>query len=285
MDFVWNRVDMRVLGAQPNPFSAPRQHVEVGDGVDVDTAMRAERNEVRVPCDKSIDGSGDGYRKDLIVIRIPTDAWDLNRRHHLGDCLELGSRRCSPIARPATRLYKHGLQLTEDRGTDDQRVITTDDMVEETSRASTKVERRHQHIGVENNPHSAWWLATRAAATRFHGCRDGVFSQGAGSRSFFSIPEELIPSSAPLCVLAERFAQEFAACPALLVRQAVDFDRQLWRERDGHRPGRPHESTITRSLTRVPRTTAITSRQMPVVRCPQLTLGSPRLNDSAFGLR
>ena len=77
----------------------------------------------------------------------------------------------------------------------------------------------------------------------------GVFSQGAGSSSFFSIRKKLIPASASLRVLAERFAQEFAACPTLLVRQAIDFDRELWRERDGHSPGRPHEPTITRSLT------------------------------------
>src|ERR1022692_3290662 len=202
-----------------------------------------------VPGDKSIHGSNDRDGKDLIVIRIPTDAWNLNRRHHLGDRVEFGSHRCSPIARPSTGLHEHGLELTEDRGTDDQRVITTEDVVEETSRAPAKVERRHQHIGVENDPHSACWLAARADAARFHGSYDAVFSQGTGGRSFFSIRKELIPSSASLRVLAERFAQKLAARPALLVRQAVDLDRELWRERDGYCPGRAHEATITRSLT------------------------------------
>jgi hypothetical protein len=99
-------------------------------------------------------------------------------------------------------------------------MITTKDIVEETSRASAKVQRRHKHIGVENDPHSACWLAARAVAARLHGGYDGVFSQGTGSRSLFSIGKELIPSSASLRVLAERLAQEFAARPALLVRQA-----------------------------------------------------------------
>jgi hypothetical protein len=80
------------------------------------------------------------------------------------------------------------------------------------------VERRHQHIGVENDPHSAWWLAARAATARFHGSYDGVVSQGTSSRSFCSIREEVIPSSTSLRVLAERFAQKFAAHPPLLVR-------------------------------------------------------------------
>jgi hypothetical protein len=52
----------------------------------------------------------------------------------------------------------------------------------------------------------------------FHCGYDAVFSQGAGSRWFFSIRKELIPSSVSLRVLAERSAQKFAACPALLVR-------------------------------------------------------------------
>ena len=120
-------------------------------------------------------------------------------------------------------------------------MITTEDVVEETSRASTKVERRHQHIGVEDDAHSACWLAAGAAAARFHRGDDGVFGQAAGSRSFFSIGKELIPSSASLRVLAERFAQKFAARPALLVGQAVDLHRELWWERDGHCPGRAHE--------------------------------------------
>jgi hypothetical protein len=73
--------------------------------------------------------------------------------------------------------------------------------------------------------------------------------QGASSRSFFSIRKELIPSSASLRVLAERFAQEFAAGQALLVRQTIDLDGEIWRERDGDCPRRAHEPTITRSLT------------------------------------
>ena len=72
------------------------------------------------PGDKSVDRSDDRDAKDLIVIRIPADAGNLNRRHHLGDRLELGSHRGSPIACPATGLHEHGLELAEDRGTDDQ---------------------------------------------------------------------------------------------------------------------------------------------------------------------
>jgi len=231
------------------PCSAPGQNLEVGDRDDIDTAMRADREQIAVPRNKSIHRSNDRDGKDLIVISIPADAGNLDRRHHLADRLELGSHRGSPIACPATGLHEHGLELAEDRGADDQRVITTEDVVKEPSRASTKVERRHQHVGVENDPHSACWLAARAAAARFHRGYDGVFSQGAGSRSFFSIRKELIPASASLRVLAERFAQEFAAGPALLVRQAVDLDRELWRERDGHSPSRAHEPTITRSVT------------------------------------
>lgn len=52
-------------------FSAPRQHLEVGNGADVDAAIRAKREQVRVPGDKSVHRSGDGYRKNLIIIRIP----------------------------------------------------------------------------------------------------------------------------------------------------------------------------------------------------------------------
>ena len=137
-------------------FSAPRQHLEVGDGADVDAAIRAKGEQVRVPGDKSVHRSGDGYRKNLIIVRIPTDAWNVNRRHHLGDRLEFGSHRRGPIARPATGLNEHDLELAQDRGTDDQRVITTEDVVEETSWSSAKVERRHQHVGVEDNPHSAY---------------------------------------------------------------------------------------------------------------------------------
>ena len=207
--------------------------------------MRAEREQIAVPCNKSIHRSNDRDGKDLMVIRIPADAGNLDGRLHLGDRLELGSICGSPIACPATGLHEHGLELAKDRGTDDQRVVTTEDVVEETSRASTKVERRHQHIGVDNDPHSACWLAVRAAAARFHGSYDGVFSQGTVSRLFCSIREELIPSPASLRVLAERFAQKFAARPALLVRQAVDLDRELWWERDGHCPGRAHEPVIT----------------------------------------
>jgi hypothetical protein len=203
--------------------------------------MRAEREQISVPGNQSIHRSDDRDGKDLIVIRIPAHARNLNGRHYLGYRLELGSHSGSTIARPATGLHKNGLELTEDRGTDDQRVITTEDFVEETSRASTKVERRHQYIGVENDPHSACWLAARAASARFHGGDDGVFSQGTGTRPFFSICKELIPSSASFSVLAERFAQEFAAGPALLVGQAVDLDRELWRQGDRHRPSRAHE--------------------------------------------
>jgi hypothetical protein len=47
------------------------------------------------------------------------------------------------MARPATGLHEHDLELTGDRGTDDQRVITTEDVVEESSRATAKVKRRH----------------------------------------------------------------------------------------------------------------------------------------------
>ena len=103
--------------------------------------MRADREQIAVPRNKSIQRSDDRDGKDLIVIRIPADAWNLHGGHHLGDRLELGSHRCSPIARPATGLNEHGLELTEDRGTDDQLVITTEDVLEETSRAPTKVER------------------------------------------------------------------------------------------------------------------------------------------------
>jgi hypothetical protein len=130
--------------------------LEAGDGDDADAAMHADCEEIGVPGDKSISRSADRDGKDLIVIRIPANAWNLNGRHHLGDRIEFGSRRCSTIARPATGLDEHCLELTEDRGTDDQRVIAMEDVVEETSRASAKVEPRHQHIGVENDPHSAW---------------------------------------------------------------------------------------------------------------------------------
>jgi hypothetical protein len=219
----------------------PPHRPEVGDGGDPNAAVHAECEQVGVPGDKNIGGSGDCGSKNLIVIRVPADAWNRKRHNHLRDRLELGSRRRSPIARPATSLHEHGIELTEDRGANDQRVITTEDVVEEMSRASAKVERRHQRIGVENDPHSACWLAARAAAARFHAGYDGVFSQGAGSRSFFSMGKKLIPSSAPLRVLAKRLPQEFAAGSALLVRQAVDFDRELWRKRDRHGPGRAHD--------------------------------------------
>ena len=144
--------------------------------------------------------------------------------------------------RPATRLHEHCLELAEDRGTDDQRVIATEYVGSRRRRGrppkwradtSTLVSRttRTQRVG----------LRRERLAARFHGSYDGVFGQGAGSRSFFSIRKELIPSSASLRVLAERFAQEFAACPALLVRQAVDLDRELWRQGDRHCAGRAHE--------------------------------------------
>ena len=103
--------------------------------------MRAEREQIAVPRNKSIHSSDDRDGKDLIVIRIPADAGNLDRRHHLCDRLELGSHRGSPIACPATGLHEHCIELTEDRGTDDQLVITTEDVLEETSRSSTKVER------------------------------------------------------------------------------------------------------------------------------------------------
>ena len=117
--------------------------------------MRAEREQIAVPRNMGIHRSDDGDGKDLIVIRIPADAGNLDRRHHLADRLEFGSHRGSPIACPATGLHEHGLKLAEDRRADDQQVITTEDVLEEPSRASTKVERRHQHVGIKNNPHSA----------------------------------------------------------------------------------------------------------------------------------
>ena len=129
------------MGHAAGPFSAPRQHLEVGDGTDVDAAMGAEREQIAVPRNKSVHSSDDRDGEDLIVIRIPADAGNLDRRHHLCDRLELGSHRGSPIACPATGLHEHCLELTEDRGTDDQLVITTEDVLEETSRSSTKVER------------------------------------------------------------------------------------------------------------------------------------------------
>lgn len=71
----------------------------------------------------------------------------------------------------------------------------------------------------------------RAAASRFHGNYDVIFSQGTSSHSVFPIRKELIPSPASLrvrpswcarrstsAVLAERFSQKFDA-------------RELWRER------------------------------------------------------
>jgi hypothetical protein len=211
--------------------------------------MRADREQIAVPRNKSIQRSDDRDGKDLIVIRIPAHARNLNRRHHLGDRLELGSHRGGAIACPATGLHEHGLELAEDRGTDDQRVITTEDVLEEASRAPTKVERRNQPIGVEDDPHSASWLAARCAATRLQRGSDRIFTQGAGRRAFSSVRKKLIPSSASLRVLAERFAQKFAACPTLLVGQAIDFDRELWRQGDRHCPSRAHWVTITRSLT------------------------------------
>jgi hypothetical protein len=117
--------------------------------------MRAEREQISVPGNQSIHRSDDRDGKDLIVIRIPAHARNLNGRDYLGYRLELGSHSGGTIACPATGLHKHGLELIEDGGTDDQRVITTEDVVEKTPRASTKVERRHQHIGVENDSHSA----------------------------------------------------------------------------------------------------------------------------------
>lgn len=80
------------------------------------TPPYAPSEQVRVPDDKSVHRSGDAYRKNLII-RIPTDAWNLNRRHHLGDRLEFGSHRRSPIARPATGLNEHSLEYAQDRGT------------------------------------------------------------------------------------------------------------------------------------------------------------------------
>jgi len=93
-------------------------------------------------------------------------------------------------------------------------VITTEDVVEETSRSSAKVSAdtstlvskttRTQRVGLRRE----WLRRDFTAATNY------VFSQGADSRSFCSIGKELIPSSASLRVLAERLAQEFAARPA-----------------------------------------------------------------------
>ena len=37
------------MGHAAGPFSAPRQHLEVGDGTDVDAAMGAEREQIAVP--------------------------------------------------------------------------------------------------------------------------------------------------------------------------------------------------------------------------------------------
>ncbi len=117
--------------------------------------MRAEREQIPVPRNKGIHRSDDGDGKDLIVIRIPADAGNLDRRHHLGDRLKFGSHRGSSIACPATGLHEHRFKLAEDRGTDDQQVITPEGVLKEAPRTPTKVERRHQHIGVEDDPHSA----------------------------------------------------------------------------------------------------------------------------------
>lgn len=228
-----------MLGTRP-PFSVAREKVEVGDGYDFDPAVHAEREQIAVPRNKGIHRSDDGDGNDVIVIRIPAGAGNLDRRYHLGDRLELGSHRRSPIACPPTGLHQHTLKLAEDRGTDDQQVITTEDVLEEASRAPTKVECRNQHIGVKDNPHSACQLAAREATTRLHRSSDCVFSQGAGRRSFFSIRKKLVPSSASLRILAKRFAQKFAARATLLVRQTIDLDRELWRQGDRHGPSRSH---------------------------------------------
>ena len=137
------------------PFSVPRENVEVGNGHDVHTAGRAEREQIAVPRNQGIHGSDDRDGKDLIVMRIRADTANLNRRHHLGDRLELGSHRGSPIACPATGPREYSLKRAEDRGTDDQQLITTEDVLDEASRAPTRVERRNQRIGVEDNSHSA----------------------------------------------------------------------------------------------------------------------------------
>jgi hypothetical protein len=49
---------------------------------------RAQREQIAVPRKKSIHRARDRDGMDLIVGRIPADAGNLDRRHHLGDRLE-----------------------------------------------------------------------------------------------------------------------------------------------------------------------------------------------------
>jgi hypothetical protein len=59
----------------------------------------------RRPGDKSVHRSDDRDGKDLIVIRISADAWDLNGRHHLGDRLAPLQPDHSPAL---SRMPQHG---------------------------------------------------------------------------------------------------------------------------------------------------------------------------------
>jgi hypothetical protein len=149
-----------------------RRGRELSDGHDRDPAVHAESEQVGIPGDKDIGRSGDGDSEDLIVIRIPADARNLKRRNHLRERLELGSHSRGAIARPANGIHEHGLEFTEYRGTNDHLVIATENIVEETSRTSAKMQRRHERIGVENDPHSAGRHAAGVAAARFLGGND-----------------------------------------------------------------------------------------------------------------
>jgi len=207
-----------------------------------------ERKQVGVAGHERVGRPVDRDSEYLVIVRISADVRNLHWMNHVGNCFDFGARGSCASAFPAAGLDQHAFELSEDHVAGHELVSATENVFQNLARASAEVERRDEHVRVEDDPHSASG-PTASPATPFHLPSDGFLRQSDRRGTPLTVGEEPVPALAALGVLAKRLAEKLTAGPPLLSRQTIDLGRKIGRKRDRHRSCGSHSDRITLSLT------------------------------------
>lgn len=137
------------VSAEAVEHLAGREDVEVAE---------FEAGQVLVAADKGIDTGGSSERNEIVIVGVAAhrrdDAWIRNQFCTVLDGGHVRLDLCHRDPRPESVPRQHIIQLVEERWADYQNQVAGVDRRDDRARSTTwGQQRRHEHVGVRDDPH------------------------------------------------------------------------------------------------------------------------------------
>ena len=166
------------------------------------------REQVGVAGDQGIGAAGRDDRQNLIVIGIAADMRHLGRGDDLAGEFSSSPRaaraRSGLQAQTSTRTASSSLRIALPMTSS---TLPAQHRLQQPARPAPEVERGDEDVGIEDDAQSApWGRVSPTPAPDRHS--DPLLGERARSRAALPVGEELVPSSAPLHILAEGLPEE-----------------------------------------------------------------------------